>query len=68
MTFAKLWHLNTRIFDKPSNCAAIQRGLNRLQKWVDRNVMKFNEGKCKVLCLGRNNPMYQWRLPIQKTA
>lgn len=58
MTFEKLWHSNTRIFDTPNNCAAIQRGLYRLQKWLDRNFTNFNEGKCKVLGLGRNNPMY----------
>lgn len=28
--------------------AALQ-DINRLEKWVDRNVREFNEGKCKVL-------------------
>ncbi|KFW62823.1 hypothetical protein AS28_14796, partial [Pygoscelis adeliae] len=35
------------------------RVLNRLEKWADRNLMKFNKEKCKVLHQGRNNPMHQ---------
>lgn len=39
--------------------AVIQRNLNRLEKWDDRNLMKFSKGKGKVLLsLGRNNPMH----------
>ena len=48
--------------DTPDACAAIQRDLDRLEKWADRNLMKFNKGKCHVPHLGRNNPMHQYTL------
>ena len=38
--------------------AVIQRDFNRLEKWADRNLMKFNKGKREVLHLGRNNLGY----------
>ncbi|KFV75636.1 hypothetical protein N308_00148, partial [Struthio camelus australis] len=40
------------------------RDLDRLERWVERNLLKFNTGKCKVLPLGRNNPMHQYRLGV----
>jgi len=51
-----------RMADTPGGCAASQRDLNRLESWADRNLMKFSRGKCKVLHLGRNNPMRQYML------
>ncbi|PKU38186.1 rna-directed dna polymerase from mobile element jockey-like [Limosa lapponica baueri] len=50
------------VTDRPEGCAAIQRDLNRLEKWADRNLTKFNKGKCKVLPLGRSKPWRQYML------
>jgi len=50
------------VADTSEGHAAIQGGLGRLEKRADRNLMKFNKEKCKVLLLEMNDLMHQYML------
>jgi len=49
-------------FSDDTKQGGVQRDLDRLESWAERNLMKFNKGKCRVLQLGRNNPMHRCRI------
>ena len=40
----------------------IQRDQDRLGKWAQENLMRFNIPKCEVLHLGCSNPHCQYKL------
>ena len=40
----------------------LQENINGLLGWSDEWLLKFNRDKCKVLHLGRNNPLYEYTI------
>jgi len=45
-----------RVADTPEACAVTLRGVNRLERWSDSNLSKFNSENGKILYWVRNNP------------
>ncbi|KAK4817459.1 hypothetical protein QYF61_015614 [Mycteria americana] len=56
--------------DTLEGCGAVQRDLDKLEKWAERNIVQFNNEKGKVLHLGKNNlrHWYMLGLPSWKAA
>jgi len=46
----------------PEGWDVIQKDLDKLEKRARVNLMSLSKAKCKVLCLGRGIPRYQYRL------
>jgi len=47
--------------DTPEEWDAIQRDLDKLERWAPVNLMRFKKAKYKDLHMGRGNSHYQYR-------
>ncbi len=47
---------------KTEDCVKLQRNVNLMKEWADKNRMKFNIDKCAVLHFGKKNLNYEYKL------
>lgn len=53
------------VVDTAVSCTVIQRDLNRVEKWAEREPTKLKKGKCRLLNMGRNNSIHQSVLSLE---
>lgn len=51
-----------RVVQSEDDHQALQRDINKLEKWSRMWQLPFNTDKCKIMHYGRNNPQFEYRL------
>jgi Reverse transcriptase (RNA-dependent DNA polymerase) len=49
-----------KIIKSIQDCIQLQEALNKLCEWAQRWGMAFNEKKCKIMHVGKNNPEHEY--------
>lgn len=44
------------VTDRPDTCPTMQRDLDKVEKWIEKNLMKFNKKKCSHAPGGCSTP------------
>ncbi|KAK3875681.1 hypothetical protein Pcinc_019464 [Petrolisthes cinctipes] len=61
----KLFADDAKIYQRIKNAddgVDLQQDLDKLKEWSRKWLLQFNEEKCKVMHIGRNNPGYEYTL------
>ena len=69
----KIFADDTKIYGDSENHSSIQRDLNNVQDWSNKWNLYFNVQKCKVMHIGKKNPLKDYTMgesnePIQKCS
>ena len=59
---AKLFADDTKVYDKACKKDSLYKDLDTLYLWSSKWLLKFNETKCKVMHVGRNNPRNDYKI------
>ena len=51
-----------KVVDSEVDCHKLQDDINKLLKWSSIWLMQFNDTKCKVMHIGRNNPHHEYSM------
>ena len=61
-SICKIFADDTKIFDSTDKSLSIQQDISNLIKWSEKWNLYFNDSKCKVMHLGRNNPHSKYEI------